>query len=381
MYRAIKIRLYPNKEQEQAINQLFGCYRFVYNYMLDIKQQEYKDNNKTLSLKELSKYFYSTLRKDENYSWLKVQNTKVMKQSIRQMLTAYNRFFKLHTGFPKYKSKKDIQSAYFPIDAISRRNTFEERKITLTQSFKDIKFRCSKLYLARLQTYKNKIRSATISKTKSGKYFLSILIDIEESKIVKFKKTGKSVGLDLGVKDFVITSDGDKFENKHFLKKQENKIKKLQKQLSRKVKGSNNRNKQRIKIAKAFEHLVNQRENYIHAVINELLIKYDTIFMEDLNVSGMLKNHCLSKAIQEVGFYKFKLILQSKAMLNNKQVVLIDRYYPSSKICSHCGYKNKDLRLNDRFWTCLCCGTKHDRDINAARNILVEGQRIHKQSI
>ena len=381
MYRVIKIRLYPNKEQEQAINQLFGCYRFVYNYMLDIKQQEYKDNNKTLSLKELSKYFYSTLRKDENYSWLKVQNTKVMKQSIRQMLTAYNRFFKLHTGFPKYKSKKDIQSAYFPIDAISRRNTFEERKITLTQSFKDIKFRCSKLYLARLQTYKNKIRSATISKTKSGKYFLSILIDIEESKIVKFKKTGKSVGLDLGVKDFVITSDGDKFENKHFLKKQENKIKKLQKQLSRKVKGSNNRNKQRIKIAKAFEHLVNQRENYIHAVINELLIKYDTIFMEDLNVSGMLKNHCLSKAIQEVGFYKFKLILQSKAMLNNKQVVLIDRYYPSSKICSHCGYKNKDLRLSDRFWTCLCCGTKHDRDINAARNILVEGQRIHKQSI
>ena len=381
MYRAIKIRLYPNKEQEQAINQLFGCYRFVYNYMLDLKQQEYKDNNKTLSLKDLSKYFYSTLRKDENYSWLKVQNTKVMKQSIRQMLTAYNRFFKLHTGFPKYKSKKDIQSAYFPIDAISRRNTFEERKITLTQSFKDIKFRCSKLYLARLQTYKNKIRSATISKTKSGKYFLSILIDIEESEIVKFKKTGKSVGLDLGVKDFVITSDGDKFENKHFFKKQENKIKKLQKQLSRKVKGSNNRNKQRIKIAKAFEHLVNQRENYIHAVINELLKNYDTIFMEDLNVSGMLKNHCLSKAIQEVGFYKFKLILQSKAMLNNKQVTLIDRYHPSSKICSHCGYKNKDLRLSDRFWTCLCCGTKHDRDINAARNILVEGQRIHKQSI
>ena len=381
MYRAIKIRLYPNKEQEQAINQLFGCYRFVYNYMLDIKQQEYKDNNKTLSLKELSKYFYSTLRKDENYSWLKVQNTKVMKQSIRQMLTAYNRFFKLHTGFPKYKSKKDIQSAYFPIDAISRRNTFEERKITLTQSFKDIKFRCSKLYLARLQTYKNKIRSATIQKTKSGKYFLSILIDIEETEIVKFKKTGKSVGLDLGVKDFVITSDGDKFENKHFLKKQENKIKKLQRQLSRKVKGSNNRNKARIKLAKAFEHLVNQRENYIHAVINELLKNYDTIFMEDLNVSGMLKNHCLSKAIQEVGFYKFKLILQSKAMLNNKQVVLIDRYYPSSKICSHCGYKNKDLRLSDRFWTCLCCGTKHDRDINAARNILVEGQRIHKQSI
>ena len=219
MLRAIKVKLYPNKQQEQEINKVLGCYRFVYNHMLALKQKEYDDNKINLSLCDLSKYFHGTLRKSKDYSWLKEQNTQVMKQSIRQMLTAYDRFFKLHTGFPKFKSKKDKQSALFPLNAISKRNKFEQRKITLNQSFKGIKFRCSDLYFKRLQTYKNNIRSATMSKTKSGNYFLSILIDIPQSEIVKFKQTGESVGIDLGVKDFVITSDGEVFENKHFFKK------------------------------------------------------------------------------------------------------------------------------------------------------------------
>ena len=378
MFRAIKVKLYPNKQQEQEINKLLGCYRFVYNHMLALKQKEYTDNKNNLSLCDLSKYFYNTLRKDKDHGWLKEQNSQVMAQSIRQMLTAYDKFFKLHTGFPKFKSKKDKQSALFPINAISKRNTFEQRKITLTKSFKGIKFRCSDLYFKRLQTYKDSIRSATISKTKSGNYFLSILIDIPQDEVVKFKRTGESVGIDLGVKDFVITSDGEVFENKHFLKKEENKIKKLQRQLSRKVKGSNNRDKARIKLAKAYERLVNQRENYIHFVVNELLRYYDTIYIEDLNVSGMLKNHKLAKAIQEIGFFKFKAILQDKALVNNKQVVLIDRFYPSSKTCHKCGYKNKDLKLSDRFWICPKCNTKHNRDLNAAMNILTEGERILK---
>lgn len=381
MLRAIKVRLYPNKEQERAINQLLGCYRFVYNYMLALKRKEYIDNKINLSLNDLSKYFFETLRKNEDYQWLKEQHTHIMQQAIRQMCIAYDRFFKLHTGFPKFKSKKDKQYALFSINAISKKNTFKERKITLIKSLKDIKFRCSDLYFKRLQIYKDKIRSATLSKTKSGNYFLSILVDINESDIAKFEKTNKSVGLDLGVKDFVITSDGKKFENKYFLKKQENKIKKLQRQLSRKVKGSNNRNKQRIKIAMAFEHLVNQRENYIHSVVNTLLTKYDTIYMEDLNVSGMLKNHKLAKAIQEVGFYKFKMILQCKAFVNDKKVVLIDRYYPSSKTCYDCGYVYKDLTLNEREWACPQCGLIHDRDINAAKNILNEGQRNYNSSL
>lgn len=376
MLRGIKIRLYPNKTQEQVLNKVLGCYRFVYNHMLALKQKEYNDNKKSLGLAELSKYFHGTLLKNEQYTWLKEQNTKVMNQSIRQMLTAYDNFFKQHNGFPKFKSKKDKQSALFPIDAISKRNHFNDRKITLTQPLKDIKFRCSDLYFKRLQTYKEGIRSATLSKTKSGNYFLSILVELPQEEVIKFRVTNKHVGIDLGVKDFVITSDGEVFENRHFFKKQESKLLRLQIQLSKKQKGSNNRNKQRVRIAKVFERLTNQKNAYIHSVVNELLTYYDTVFMEDLNVKGMLKNHHLAKAIQEIGFYKFKSVLQRKALANGKQVVIIDRFYPSSKTCSNCSYKNQGLKLSDRFWTCPECGEHHDRDLNAAVNILQEGERL-----
>lgn len=376
MLRAIKVRLYPNKEQEQKINKTLGCYRFVYNHMLAIKQQQYNENKKSLGLKELSKYFYGTLRKDEQYSWLKEENTRVMQQSIRQMLSAYEKFFKQHNGFPKFKSKKDKQSALFPLQAISRCNTFEIRHISLTKSLKNIKFRCSDLYLRRLQKYRKNIRRATLSKSKSGNYFLSILVEMEDTELNKFEHTNKQVGIDLGVKDFVITSDGDMFENKHFLRKEEKKLKRLQRQLSNKKVGSNNREKQRVKIAKLFERMTNKKDAYIHYIVNELLKSYDTIFMEDLNVQGLLSNHSLAKAIKEVGFYHFKEILTNKAIANGKKVVSVDRFYPSSKTCSVCGYKKEDLKLSDREWTCPNCGTRHDRDINAAMNILLEGRRI-----
>ena len=376
MLRAIKIRLYPNKEQELKLNKVLGCYRFVYNQMLARKQQEYKENNKSLGLTDLSKYFHGELLKDENYAWLKEQNTKVMKQSIRQMLSAYEKFFKQHNGFPKFKSKKDKQSALFPLEAISKNNKFETRKITLTQPLKDIRFRCSDLYFNRLKQYHDMIRSATLSKTKSGNFFLSILVELPNEDVVKYHQTNEHVGIDLGVKDFVITSDGEVFENKHFYKSQEQKIAKLQRQISKKQKGSNNRNKVRIKLAKAFEKLSNQKEQYIHSVVNDLLTYYDIVFMEDLNVQGMLKNHKLAKAIQEIGFYRFKSILTYKAFNNGKQVVLVDRFYPSSKTCHICGYINKGLKLSDRDWICPECGERHDRDLNAAMNILLEGERI-----
>ena len=376
MLREIKIRLYPNKTQEQTLNKVLGSYRFIYNHMLALKQNTYNENKTSLGLTELTKYFHGTLLKDEQYDWLKEQNTKVMKQAIRQMLTAYDKFFKQHNGFPKFKTKKDKQSALFPLESISKRNEFIERKITLTKPLKNIKFRCSDLYFNRLQRHKYEIRSATLSKTKSGNYFLSILIDLPQEEIVKFESTNKHVGIDLGVKDFVITSDGEVFENKHFFKKQEKKIAKLQRQLFKKQKGSNNRNKQRIKIAKAFERLTNQKISYIHSVVNELLTLYDTVFMEDLNVQGMLKNHKLAKEISKVGFYKFKETLVNKALINNKQVVFVDRFYPSSKTCSNCGYKKRILKLSDRVWTCPVCGEYHDRDLNAAMNILHEGERL-----
>ena len=373
MLRGIKVRLYPNKEQQTRLNQVLGCYRFVYNKTLELKRNVYDEDKTNLKLTDISKWFHGTLLKDENYAWLQDQNTKVMKQSIRQMLDAYSKFFKQHNGFPKFKSKKDKQSALFPSEAISKRNTFNERKITLTQDLKDISFRCSDLYFKRLKDHKDCIRSATVSRTKSGNYFLSILVDIQQDELARFKHTNQCVGIDLGVKDFVITSDGEVFENKHFFKKQEQKVNRLQKQLSRKVKGSNNRNKQRIRLAKAFERLTNQKEAYIHYVVNCLLKDYDLVCMEDLNVKGMLKNHKLAKAIQEIGLYRFKQVLTDKALMNGKQVVFVDRFYPSSKTCHKCGYVKKDLTLSNREWTCPMCGKHHDRDINAAMNILSEG--------
>ena len=376
MLRAVKIRLYPNKTQEQTLNKVLGCYRFVYNQMLAQKQNAYKTDKTNLKVTDLSRWFHGTLLKDEQYAWLKEQNTKVMKQAIRQMDGAYQKFFKQHNRFPKFKTKKNKQSALFPYEAISKQNTFETRHISLTTPLKNIKFRCSDLYFSRLQKYSKNIRSATLSKTKSGNFFLSILIEMEDTELKRFKHTNGQVGIDLGVKDFVITSDGEVFENKYFFNKEEKQMKKLQRQLSKKVKGSNNRKKAQVRIAKLFEQITNKKDAYINYVVNELLARFDTVFMENLNVQGMLRNHHLAKAIQDVGFYKFKETLVNKAHVNNKQVVFINRFYPSSKTCSVCGYKKQDLRLSDREWVCPKCGTKHDRDINAAVNILLEGQRI-----
>ena len=374
--RAIKIRLYPNKTQEQTLNKVLGCYRFVYNQMLALKQEAYDRDKSNLGLCELSKFFHGTLLKDEQYAWLKEQNTKVMKQAIRQMLSAYDGFFKLGKGFPKFKSKHDNNSALFPCEAISKSNTFKTKHISLTKSLKNIKFYCSNLYFERLQRYKNNIKSATLSKTKSGKFYLSVLMSMNEEEFKQFRHTNNRVGIDLGVKDFVITSDGEVFKNKHFLKQSENKIKKLQRQLSKKVKGSNNRDKVRIKIAKEFEHLTNQRVDYIHNVVNSLLRTYDYVFMENLNVQGMLRNNKLSKAIQELGFYTFKSTLKNKAMLNDKFVIEVDHWFASSKTCHKCGYVYKGLTLGEREWTCPICGEHHDRDLNAAINILIEGNKI-----
>ncbi len=375
--RAVKIRLYPNKTQVQTIKQILGSYRYVYNYALSLKNTAYKEHGTTLGLKEISHDYHNRLLKQPEMEWLTQMNTKIMKQAIRQMLVAYKNFFSHTAGFPRFKSKKDnVQSALFPSEAVSKKNMFETKHISLITSLRDIRFRCSDLQFSRLQKYKDKIKNATLSKTKTGKYYLSVLMEMEDNEYKKFKHTGNDVGIDLGVKDFVITSDSEVFENKHFLKKQTKTITKLQRQLSRKQKGSRNREKARLRLAKAFEKQVNQREDYIQKVVNSLLNDYDYVFMEDLNVDGMLKNHKLSKAISELGFHRFKTVLTDKASLNDKRVVMVDRWFPSSKTCHKCGYVYKGLTLAEREWTCPVCGEHHDRDLNAAMNILVEGERI-----
>ena len=377
MLRAVKIRLYPNSGQTETINRLLGCSRYVYNALLALKTKEYNENKRNLSLSDLSHHYHTVMRKAPETPWLKDANTKVVKQTIRHLVAAYDNFFKHKAKFPKFKSKKDVNKITFPIDAISKFNAFETRHISLTKPLKNLRFRCSDLLFRRLRENKDRIHSATLTRTKSGKYELSVLIDFENPyEFRKFSHTGHVAGVDLGVKAFAVTSDGEVFENIHPFKSAERRIRKLNKDLCRKRKGSSNREKVRRRLAKAHERITARRDAYLHSIVNALLSKNDIIFVEDLNVAGVLKNRRLSKAICELGLGKFGEILKDKASLNGKMVVEVSRWFPSSKLCHRCGYVYKGLTLSERQWECTVCGEVHDRDRNAAVNILEEGKRI-----
>ena len=375
MLRAVKIKLYPTSFQATQINKLLGSCRVVYNQVLDYKIKQYKENSFIENRTTLSHWFHHELLKNPDLRYLKEQNSKVLKCSIDDMLTAYDRFFKQHTGYPKFKTKHDNkQSCRFPVDAISKRNIYTNYKLSLA-NIKDIKFRCSKKYAEYLQKHKANIRQATLSKLPCGEYHLSILVDGDLTH-KGIQDTDKCVGIDLGIKNFIITSKGEVFNNLHFNKNEANKLKRLQKQLSRKQKGSNNRYKARIKLAKANKKINDKKQYYLHSVSNSLINENQVICVEDLNVKGMLRNHKLAGSILEVNFGEFRRMLEYKAKWYNRKIVFVDRFYPSSKTCSHCGYKYKDLTLNVRNWTCPQCHTKHDRDINAAVNVLHEGMRL-----
>ena len=375
MLRAVKIRLYPNKIQTEQFNKLLGCYRVVYNQCLARKIKSYKENKVSENLSTLGQFVHHELLKDDNFIWLREQNTKVLKQAVKDMLTAYKNFFEQHTGYPKFKSKHDNkQSCRFELGAISRKNDYTTYHLSLA-NIKNVKFRCNKKYAEYLQKHKSNIKQATLSKLPCGEYYLSFLVDgdlIHKG----LKDTDNAVAIDLGVKDFVITSDGEVFENLHFKKSESNKIKRLQRQLSKKVKGSDNRNKARIRLAKKYKKINDKKQYYLHQVSNTLINENQVICMEDLNVKGMLKNHKLAESIQEMNFGEFKRMLEYKANWYNRRIVFVDRFYPSSKTCHHCGYINKQLKLSDRQWKCPQCGEIVERDYNAALNILDEGLRI-----
>ena len=378
MLKAIKIRLYPNNTQEVQINKLLGCYRVVYNQCLSRKINSYKENKISETRTSLSKFYHHELITDPNFIWLKEQNSKILKCAIADMLSAYNMFFKCHSGFPKFKFKHDNkQSCRIEIGAISKRNVYTDYKLSLG-NIKNIKFRCNKKYAEYLQKHKDHIRQAALSKLPCGQYYLSILID---GSLIHngLKNTNNSIGIDLGIKHFVITSEGEVFNNLHFKKKDSKKLKRLQKQLSHKQKNSNNRNKARIKLAKLYKKINDQKQYYLHSVSNSLINENQVICMEDLNVKGMLKNHKLAESIQEMNFGEFKRILEYKAKWYNRRIVFVNRFYPSSKTCNHCGYIYKQLKLSDRQWICPKCGQLIERDYNAALNILTEGLRIINQ--
>jgi putative transposase len=381
MLRAIKIRLYPNETQKDYINNLLGCYRKVYNLALNHKIEVYKATGENHRIQQIGLEFHNNWTKSEGYHYLNEHNTKVLKQAIINMLDSYKRFFVNNAGFPKFKSKHDSnQSCRFPSEAISKRNNYETGKLTLIKQLKDVKFKCSDEYKHYLNKHKANIKSATLTKTKSGKYFLSILVDGDLMKD-KSRPNNDFIGLDLGIKDFIIDSNGNTVENIKIKRNNQKKLAKLHKQLSRKQKGSKNRDKQRVKLAKYYEKLNNKKENYLHHVTNQLLDENQVIVIEDLNVKGMIKNHNLAKSIQELSLYRFKEMLRYKAEWYGNHIVEIDRFFPSSKLCNNCGYKNNDLKLNHREWLCPECGTNHDRDLNAAINILNEGKRLYKEII
>ena len=374
MLRAIKIRLYPNSTQATQINKLLGCYRVVYNQCLNRKIKSYEENKVSENRTTLGHFIHHELLKDDNFSWLREQNTKVLKQAVIDMLNAYKNFFEQHTGYPKFKSKKDNkQSCRFELGAISRRNVYTDYKLSLA-NIKNVKFRCNKKYAEYLQKNRDNIRQATLTKLPCGEYYLSILVDGDLTRNVK--ESHHTVGIDLGVKDFVVTSDGEVFDNLHFKKNESKKLIRLQKQLSRKQNGSNNRNKARVKLAKVYKKINDKKQYYLHQVSNYLIDENQIICMENLNVKGMVRNHKLADSIQEMNFGEFRRMLEYKAQWYGRKIVFVDRFYPSSKTCNECGYVNKTLKLSDRLWICPDCGKIIERDYNAALNIRDEGIRM-----
>ena len=360
-----KFRIYLTPSQIEQINQTFGSVRFVYNYYLAKCKEAWEKNHKTINYYDCAKDL-TTLKKE--LEWLKIPDSTALQSSLKNLDVAFQNFFHgLKTnqkmGYPKFKSRKN------------HLKTYESKCVGKTIEILNNRIKLPKLGLVKCRISKQvhgRILSATVSQNPSGKYFVALCCtDIE---LDQLPKTDKQVGIDLGIKDLAITSDGNKYPNHKYLKQSEKKLAKLQRQLSRKTSGSKCREKARIKVARAYEHVANQRRDMMQKLTTDLIRKYDIICIEDLNVSGMVKNHKLAKAVSDASFYEFSRELEYKAKWYGKKVITIDRFFPSSQTCSNCGAQWKALKdLSQRLWICPSCLIRHDRDINASINILKKG--------
>jgi len=363
--RAYKYRIYPNKEQSILINQTIGCSRFVYNHYLARRIELYESEKQTMNYYACANDL-TTLKKE--YKWLKEVDSISLQQALKDLDNAYQNFFRRvkngekEVGFPKFKSRKNPKQSY--------------RTQTINGNIQiiDNKIKLPKLGLVKFANSRNfngKIKSCTIRRNPSGKYFVSVLV---EEQINILPQNDNTIGFDLGISDFLVTSDGEIVNNPKALYQYEQKLAKLQRQLAKKQKGSNRYKKQSIKIATLHEKIKNIRTDFLQKLSTQIIKENQLIISEDLNVKGMVQNHNLAKAISDVSWSEFCRMIEYKADWYGRIYYKIDRYYPSSQTCNICGYKNTDVKdLSIRQWICPECKAEHNRDINAAVNILNQG--------
>ncbi len=356
MLKAFKYELNPKDNQKILLAKHFGCARFVFNWGLNEKSKAYKESGKNISCFDLINQI-TILKKQEEFKWLSEVHSQSLQMSLRNLDNAYTNFFHKRGDFPKFKKKSNTQSFQYP---------------------QGVKIENNKIYLPKIgwvhfflsRAYYGVIKTVTVSKKPSGKYFVSVLCETGVNKPEKKPiKKETSVGIDLGIKSFAVTSDKEVFENQKHLTNNLKRLRVEQRKLQRAVKGSKNRNEQRVIVAKLHEKISNQRLDFTHKISTYLVRKYDTIVMEDLAVANMVKNHKLARSISEQGWSMLNEQLKYKCEWYGKNYIKINRFEPSSKMCNCCGHINKELTLSVREWTCVNCNSKNDRDFNASLNI------------
>jgi putative transposase len=359
MKKAVKVRIYPSDEQKEALSKAFGCARWFWNNSLAETNRLYKETGKGLSQQGMNDRLPG-LKKE--FEWLAEPYSQVLQSVSLNLSRAFINFFEGRAKFPNFKSKFDKQSIQYP----------QHVKIT------DAGLKLPKLGVIPAKIHRmfdGKLKTVTVSLTPSGKYFASLLFDDEVPELAKSSQ-GKAVGIDLGLTHFAITSDGSKFDNPRVLKKRAKNLKRKQQKLSRKVKGSNMRKKAKRIVARVHERIANTRKDFLHKLSRKMVNENQVICLENLAVKHMVKNHNLAKAISDASWSEFTRMLEYKAREEGKYYVEVDRFFPSSKTCSVCLNRVGSLPLDVRSWHCQSCGTKHDRDVNAAINIRDEGLRI-----